>query len=549
MMGLMLLDGCIQLADLAAMAVLVWITGLYTQSTPPALRLSFLPGFSPGNETVLPLVLLLLFFGVKNGSAFLVYRWQYRFVYAVATRLSAANLRLFFSDSYFPDYVTEDTAVATRRISQQPVEFAHYILAGVQQLVVQGVLTGLTLTALLLFNARLCGVLLLALLPPVVLVSRAMRLKTKQLRSGIAIASEKTIQHLREALTGYVEALTYGKRSFFTNRYVVQQERLNRSLSDLQGLQGLPQRLMEVFVVIGLLVIIIFGRTENGQTFLAIGAFITAAYKVMPGMIRMLSSLTNLRVYDPVIQAMPVYAPEPARQETIPVAISSIRLQEVSFHYGNAVGIRNCSALLCRGELTVIYAPSGSGKSTLLHLLLGFLKPGSGTIFVNEVPANCEQLRKHHDQVAYVKQQSFLLHDTLLRNIILDDGDPDESLLRQVMTLTGLDELTAGMTDGYHMLIGEQGKNISGGQVQRIMLARALYKNTPVLMLDEPFSELDESSELTLLDILQRLKGTGKMIILVSHNPNCLAIGDKVIRLDENQTTCNIDSDTGVSGQ
>ena len=111
---------------------------------------------------------------------------------------------------------------------------------------------------------------------------------------------------------------------------------------------------------------------------------------------------------------------------------------------------------------------------------------------------------------------------------------PDETRLRQILLLTGLDRWVATRGDGLQTVISEQGKNISGGQMQRIGLARALYKDTPVLILDEPFSELDESSELELLNALQRLKAVNKMIILVSHNPRCLAVGDEVVTLYEN---------------
>jgi ABC-type bacteriocin/lantibiotic exporter with double-glycine peptidase domain len=126
-----------------------------------------------------------------------------------------------------------------------------------------------------------------------------------------------------------------------------------------------------------------------------------------------------------------------------------------------------------------------------------------------------------------------LIYDSILRNIVLDDESHDSEWLDEVMRATGLDKLTQRFPEGLQALVTENGKNISGGQRQRISFARALYKKSGLLILDEPFSELDEETEREMLDCCLRLAKEGKAILLITHNKRNLSLCHKTILLDE----------------
>ena len=132
-----------------------------------------------------------------------------------------------------------------------------------------------------------------------------------------------------------------------------------------------------------------------------------------------------------------------------------------------------------------------------------------------------------------MKQQAFLIYDTILNNISLGKDQFDEMRFSQAIASTGLLSFISKFPEGIQKIITENGKNISGGQRQRITIARALYKNADLIILDEPFNELDEASEMALLDHFKQLALTGKLVLLITHNRTSLSFCNKIISLDE----------------
>jgi ABC-type bacteriocin/lantibiotic exporter with double-glycine peptidase domain len=547
MIFLLAADFFIQLLDLAAMALLLFTLRMYIQPA-TAVTSAWIPAFFQPFDRVRVLGIILLVFLLKNLLAVFIQQSQYQWSYRIASRLSEDALAAFYKTEY-AGFVKEDSASNMRAISQQPIEFAQYVLTGVQQVLVQSALVSLTVIALLSWDIRLCGWLALVLLPPVAVAALLLRRATRQLRHGIRRDSAESLQYLREALDGYVEAHTYGKINFFLHRYGARQKSLNRGLARLQGIQGLPNRGIEFFMVIGLVVVLMLSGWQGGEGLVTMGVFFAAAYKVMPGCVKILNHVMLIRVYQPMLKVLPGYAKIGfTKKDTMP-AIAHIRFEGIHFRYAdNQPILYDFSATFLPGRLTVIHARSGSGKTTLINILLGLLLPDSGTIFVNHLPVTNTQLREYQDAMAYVRQQPFLLHDTLQRNILLDEAAPDMVKLRKVISITGLDTWVSAQQDGLQTIISEQGKNISGGQMQRIGIARAFYKDAPVLVLDEPFNGLDQASLSDLLQLMQQLKALHKIVILVSHNPRCLSIGDDVIDLNESETACHSNVNAGLSG-
>ena len=141
--------------------------------------------------------------------------------------------------------------------------------------------------------------------------------------------------------------------------------------------------------------------------------------------------------------------------------------------------------------------------------------------------------KKYWQRISYIKQQPFFLHASVAENITLEEADYDKNRLDNILILTGLDQIIGSFANGIKTIITENGKNVSGGQRQRLMLARALYNDFDLLILDEPFSELDKTAELELLKQLRILADGGKMILLITHNTEAFSFCNKKIQLDE----------------
>jgi ABC-type bacteriocin/lantibiotic exporter with double-glycine peptidase domain len=369
------------------------------------------------------------------------------------------------------------------------------------------------------------------MLPPVVLLANFIRNKLKTIRNNNRAVSQKVIQHLKESLEGYIESNVYRKDDFFVSRYHEQQLQLNNNIATQQTLQGLTSRLVEVFAIMGFFVLIAINKFSAGTpavSLLTIGVFMAASYKIIPGIIKILNSASQIKTYGfNIADLQPVENQIQIVDAVVP--LRSIVFDQVKFRYDQGYILNNLSFEIRAGDFVGLAAASGKGKTTIIQLMLGFLKHHKGNILFNDARTNWIKRQGFLSRISYVKQQTFIINDTLARNITLSDEPCDTKKLHKVISFCGLDELIDSYVDGINEFIRENGKNISGGQRQRLMLARALYHDFDLLILDEAFSEMDEQSERMILGRLKELTRRGKMVILITHNTGSLEFCNKII--------------------
>jgi ABC-type multidrug transport system fused ATPase/permease subunit len=522
----------INIIDIASLALLVIIVNYY--SIPSATLPSFFPAALTGKSSLNLIGTFLIFFIVKSVIGYFISRFQFKFIYSVASRLSGENL-LKYLEGTFEDYIHVDSAVQIRHVSQQPVEFAHYVLTGFLQMFTELVLIILTVFAILIYNAGLFLLLLALLLPAVIIISFLARRRLRHVKAHVKESGEKAIQYLQEALAGYVESNIYDRKDFFAQRYAHYQRALNNYLGDLQVIQGLPARTVEVFAVLGLFILLAINiQGGNGLvSILTIGAFMAAAYKIIPGMVKIVNLNNQVKTYSFTADKIGYRGATKSVEVESAEKLSCIEFRDISFSYDGKPLLQNVNFMIRQGEMIGISSPSGKGKSTLLNILLGFLEPSRGELLMNNKTTSAQSRRQYWKQMAYVKQQPFLIHNSIITNITLQHERPNEDNLGKAIEFSGLEELIQKHELGLNTVITENGKNISGGQRQRIALARALYKDASVIILDEPFNELDKPSELKILQHLQAACANGKTVILITHNPTSLAFCTKIFSLNE----------------
>jgi ABC-type multidrug transport system fused ATPase/permease subunit len=518
------------IVDIGSLALLVLIVNFYTN--PNASIPAFIPSILANKQSLQLIAYFLFFFCIKSIAGYFVSRFQFKFIYHIASRLSGENLLRYLEGS-FSDYVNIDSAVQIRQISQQPVEFAHYILSGLLQMFTEFLLILLAILAILIYDTRLFLLLLLMLVPAMILVSYFARRKLRDVKAHVKSSGEKAIQYLHEALSGYVESNIYDKNSFFAKRYADYQRRLNDYLSDLQVIQGMPARSVEVFAVLGLFILLAVNQAGGSGlvSILTIGAFIAAAYKIIPGMVKIVNLNNQVKTYSFTAEKLGYRAS--GRINNTTSAIEKIEFRSVGFRYKEETVLDNINLVIKKGEIVGMAAPSGRGKSTLINLLLGFLNQNCGDIYINDKIASASERQQYWNEIAYVKQQPFLIHNSILANILLDEQAKTDERLHTAIRRSGLDQLVGKNGEGLHAIVTENGKNISGGQRQRIALARALYRNASLIILDEPFNEMDEASELNILKHLQEIAAAGKMVMLITHNSRSLSYCNRVFYLHE----------------
>jgi ABC-type bacteriocin/lantibiotic exporter with double-glycine peptidase domain len=520
------------MADVAFLVVLLLIINSHTRNMPatPPTHYGWFNQLLVKADVVVVTAVFLMLFCIKNIIAVRLSKTQYHFVYGVASRLSEKNITDYLQGDY-RQYASIDSSVHIKQISQVPIEFGHYVLANFQQIIAQGVLILFTIGGILCYSSLLFVLLLLLLFPPVMLLGWFIKHQLTRVRAQIKINNIQVIQYLQEALAGYVESNLYQSNRFLAGRYYSQQKLMNHNLATQQNLQGLSSRFMEIFVIAGFFILVLINRWLGSSTAInlfMVSVFITAAYKIIPGTVKIMNSLGQIKTYRFTMDSLGDETTAYIATNTAARKINSIKFDRVGFKYKKHQLLNGFNAEIIPGDFVGLSGISGSGKTTLINLLLGFLQQDTGAILFNNQSLNAAGRRYFWPRIAYVKQQGYFINDTLLKNILLSDEQPDAQRLTQALSISGLDVFLSDQPEYVQKKIDEHGKNISGGQRQRIMLARALYSYFDLLILDEPFSEMDSKAEQAILCRLKQLSDAGTMIILITHNISNLSVCNKI---------------------
>ena len=211
--------------------------------------------------------------------------------------------------------------------------------------------------------------------------------------------------------------------------------------------------------------------------------------------------------------------------------VSRIDVENVSFAYCEEQILSDVSLSVKKGEILGIHGRSGSGKSTLLKLLMRFYDPKSGSIKINGESLPNINTRSLRGNMAYITQQTYIFNETIEENIRLARRDATLEEIMEAAKKASIHDFILSLPEGYQTKMTELGGNLSDGEKQRIGIARAFLHNAPIILLDEPTSNLDSLNEAMILKSLLNVKAE-KLIILVSHRQSTMAICDQVIGIE-----------------
>lgn len=215
----------------------------------------------------------------------------------------------------------------------------------------------------------------------------------------------------------------------------------------------------------------------------------------------------------------------------------SIELKDVAFRYDSddeVWALRNISLTIPASRTTAIVGPSGSGKSTLADLLLGLLPPTSGQLLINGQVLSVNNLSNWRCQIGYVPQETFLLHDSVRANLLLAKPDADDEQLRNAIEAASANIFIDQMPQGLETIIGDRGVRISGGERQRIALARAILRRPDVLILDEATSSLDSENQNRILTAIEQMHGS-LTVVMIAHRLSTVRNADRIVVLEHGE--------------
>ncbi len=212
----------------------------------------------------------------------------------------------------------------------------------------------------------------------------------------------------------------------------------------------------------------------------------------------------------------------------------SVELRDVSFSYQAAMApvIKGASLELKAGQTVALFGPSGSGKSTLADIVIGLLRPDSGTVKVDGIDLANSNLSSWRSQIGYVSQDTVLTHDTLRANLAWARGDVREEEMWHALNLAAAEDLVRRLPNGLDTVVGDRGAFLSQGERQRLAIARALLRKPALLVLDEATNSLDSENEERVLKAIDNLHGN-LTILLIAHRFSTLKRADMVYALEQ----------------
>lgn len=346
----------------------------------------------------------------------------------------------------------------------------------------------------------------------------------------------------QESILCIRDIILYNARPFFFGLY----ELYNNKAADIEGselaLQQYPKIFLEMFAVTLLGIYFIIQVSTNVSSIdivTSIALFGAAAFRLMPSANRILNSIQSLRYSTAVIDVI-VSNLELCGDGDLTDPGGTIRFDHIvqfsgvqyCYPFATKNVFENLNINILKYDCVGIVGRSGSGKSTFIDLLVGLIRPSKGDIFIDNINL-LNNSANWVSKIGYVSQKTVLRDTTIRENVAfgLADSEIDDSRVMKALESACLGELIATLPNGMEEPVGEMGVRLSGGQLQRLGIARALYKDPEVLIFDEGTSALDSRTEIEIMDSILALKGKITLII-IAHRVSTLQFCDRIIKFE-----------------
>ena len=451
----------------------------------------------------------------------------------------------------------EDPLLVARKVNTLTRTFASGVLRPAATILAEGLLAGMILTTLLFISPQAAGIAAALLLAAGWLYAEGIRKRIARSAEAETRARSQADRLVVETFRGYADLELSGAFGEMLREFDRAQERLVRAREQEARLRLLPTTVVENAVTIGLVLLAVtgFGAEDSPLQF---GIFAMAALRLMPSARSILNAWASIRRNRHAVEELHevLCAERPERdscasrlekggpettndgdcEATLPFE-REIRIQGLSFHYPGSEHevLRDLDLTIPKGGRIGFRGESGIGKSTLLRLVAGLYAPSAGEIRIDGVRLTEKNRQAWQRRIGYVPQRPFFRFGTLARNIA--PGTPPEEIdparMAEALRSARLEAFVASLPEGLDTPVGACTERLSGGQLQRLAIARALYRKADVLLFDEATSSLDEATE---RDFLQALEGLGKenpglTILVVAHRREALAGCRRIIEL------------------
>ena len=342
------------------------------------------------------------------------------------------------------------------------------------------------------------------------------------------------------------------KTSEILKKFKLKVDKLENNLFFFQLLERIPKSILELLSIIFLLIVsfVLFNSTKDQvELFTVLSLFLVATVRLLPSFTSVITGLNYLKIYEPGLIALfneieksiksdnnhQVDFKEICHKEKDVKKL--IIVEELTFGFNkNNHFLKDLNLEIFQGEMNCIIGKTGSGKSTIFNLMLGLLEPQSGNIFYQGKNIKLD-ISNWYEAISLVSQDPYLFDDSIINNITFNilENEIDKQKLNQAIEISELFKTIAKLPEGLNTKVSTQSINLSGGEKQRIALARAIYKNSNILFLDEFTNAIDDETEKKIMQNLRKLKN--KTFIIISHRKSTIDQCDKIWKLENSKIT------------
>tara|TARA_X000000950_G_scaffold205530_1_gene247231 strand:+ start:8196 stop:9926 length:1731 start_codon:yes stop_codon:yes gene_type:complete len=352
----------------------------------------------------------------------------------------------------------------------------------------------------------------------------------------------KLIREVEQGLGNYKEIIIYNIKNIFLGKFLDVTLRLNKNMRYINILTQSTRIILEQFgilVIILLAYFLLFQQNSFIDTIPLLGSYVYALFRILPSVNKItlnFQAIINGKhsvnfLNKEITRFSETKKDDDDEKNDLSKKISSkkyLSIQNLTYSNDNKLIFENLNLTIKEKEKIGIIGPSGSGKSTFLNLIMGLLTPDSGTIEYEGI--DIKNMRK---KIGYVSQNIYIMKDSLKNNITLRQGNENIDLNKLNLSIkaAGLINFVNNLPHGLDTIISENAGNISGGELQRIIIARSLYFSKEILIFDEFTSSLDQNTEDSILKEIDKIN---KTMIVVSHKLTSLKYCDKIYQLKNN---------------
>ena len=353
-----------------------------------------------------------------------------------------------------------------------------------------------------------------------------------------------------EVLTSYRELVVKNRRFYYSRKIGEQRHQLAAATAELSFMPNISKYVIEITVIVGSLMIsaIQFVTQDAAHAVATLGVFFAASTRIAPAVLRVQQSSLSIRassgLAEPTLELIESLGIDEIIKENDATIdfdhegfVAHIEIVNVSLKYpGKEINaVSNLSLSIDKGEIVACVGPSGAGKTTIIDIVLGILEPDKGRVEINGL-SPLDAISTWPGAIGYMPQDILISNGTVRENVMLgfDSNPMYDQRVQSAITIAQLSEFVQALPKGLDQPMGDRGTSISGGQRQRLGIARAIFTAPKLLVLDEATSALDGETEANISSAIQAFRGD-VTVLMIAHRLSTVLTADRVVYMDKGE--------------